>query len=50
MLAKRPAGWRWQKPCGRLSLLTFVASLPPFGPFPIDRRLAKSAPAGDSAD
>lgn len=34
----------------KLSLLAFVASLLPFGPFLIDRKLAKSPPAGDAAD
>lgn len=34
----------------KLSALAFVASLLPFGPFLIDRWLAKSPPAGDAAD
>jgi integral membrane protein len=34
----------------KLSALAFVASLLPFGPFLIDRKLAKSPPAGDAAD
>lgn len=34
----------------KLSLLAFVASLLPFGPFLIDRKLAKSPAAGDAAD
>ncbi len=34
----------------KLSLLAFVASLLPFGPFLIDRFLAKSAPSGDAPD
>lgn len=32
------------------SALAFVAALLPFGPFLIDRRLAKTPPAGDAAD
>jgi integral membrane protein len=32
------------------SLLAFAASLLPFGPFLIDRKLAKSAPGGDPVD
>lgn len=34
----------------KLSVLAFVASLLPFGPFLMDRHLAKSAPSGDAAD
>lgn len=34
----------------KLSALAFVASLLPFGPFILDRHLAKSTPAGDPAD
>lgn len=34
----------------KLSALAFVASLLPFGPFLIDRQLAKSTPAGDAPD
>jgi integral membrane protein len=34
----------------KLSLLAFVASLLPFGPFLIDRHLAKSSPAGNAPD
>lgn len=32
------------------SALAFVASVIPFGPFLIDRHLAKSTPTGDAAD
>lgn len=32
------------------SALAFVASVIPFGPFLIDRHLAKSTPAGNAAD
>ena len=32
------------------SALAFIASLVPFGPFLIDRHLAKSTPAGNAAD
>lgn len=32
------------------SALAFIASVIPFGPFLIDRHLAKSTPAGDAAD
>ena len=32
------------------SALAFIASLVPFGPFVIDRYLAKSTPAGNAAD
>jgi integral membrane protein len=34
----------------RQSVLAFIASLLPFGPFLIDRHLAKSTPSGDAAD
>jgi integral membrane protein len=34
----------------KLSALAFIASLLPFGPFLIDRHLAKSTPSGDAPD
>jgi integral membrane protein len=34
----------------RGAVMAFIASLLPFGPFLIDRKLAKSMPAGDAAD
>lgn len=34
----------------RQSVMAFIASLLPFGPFLIDRQLSKSAASGDAAD